>query len=509
MADFFKQLIKQLSDVWSKLNSLQKILTTLVFTVTLMGLIGLIVWSSAGNKSGGYVTLFSGLELSESGMIVEKLREGNEQFKIVNGGSTIQVPKKRVYELRMVYAKMGLPKTGGIGYEIFDKTNLGMTDFVQKLNYKRALEGELSRTIEQLQEIEKARVHIVIPKETIFIRKQKEATASIVLKLRPGVRLSEGQIKGVANLIAFSIEGLERRNISIIDTDGNVLSDAFGDTEIAERTSNQMQLTNKIEKTYAKKAQDILDGILGVGKAYVKTTVELDFEQVTKTDEVFDPESKVVRSEERSENAANGAPSGNEKGESSITNYEINKSISHIIGTVGAIKNLSVSVVVDGIYGKDKEGEATYTARTAEELLKIESLIKRAVGFDGTRGDQLVVSNIKFDRQFLNNEIEAMEAESRREMIIELAKGLMILLIIIAFIFFLRSLAKNIIDALNPPVPSFVGIGEDEDEEAAEEEVARSNEIITKIEMLAKQDTKAVASLIKTWLNADANPGSN
>ncbi len=503
MADFFKQLLRQLNDIWTRLSTGQKIISTSVVALTLGGLIALIVWAGMSGGGSAYGTLFSSVDLSESATVIEQLKKGNYEYKIENDGRTIVVPKKNLYELRMVFAKMGLPKSGQIGYEIFDKTNLGMTDFVQHLNYKRALEGEIGNTIQYLSEIERARVHIVIPKETIFIERQQEPTASVVLKLKPGAKLTEAQIVGIANLVAFSVEGLKRKNISILDMDGNQLSNAYGDSEIAERTSNQLQLQNKVEQTLGKKASEMLDGVLGPNKTRVKVTVDLDFDQMNKTEEIYDPESKVVRSEERNEEQAQGAPTGNEKKENSITNYEINKTVRNIIGTVGSIKKLSVSVAVDGTYKQEGKGNKEYKPRSPEEILKFEELVKRALGYSAARGDEIVVYNLQFDNEFIDNERTAMEQEARRDMIMEILKGAMIVAIILIFILFLRSLARSLVDALNPPVPDFVGIGEKEEEIEVHTENRRTNEIIEKVELLTKDDPESVVNILRGWIRGD------
>jgi flagellar M-ring protein FliF len=503
MSDFFKQLLRQLNDIWTRLSTGQKIISTSVVALTFGGLIALIVWTNMSGGGSAWGTLFSSVDLSESATVLEQLKKGNFEYKIENDGRTILVPKKSLYELRMMFAKMGLPKTGQLGYEVFDKTNLGMTDFVQHLNYKRALEGEIANTIQYLSEVERARVHIVIPKETIFIERQQEATASVVLKLKPGTRLTEAQIVGVANLVSYSVEGLKRKNITILDTDGNMLSDAYGDNEIAERTSNQLQLQTKVELTLAKKASEMLDGVLGPNKARVKIAVELDFEQMNKTEEIFDPESKVVRSEERNEEQAQGAPTGNEKKENSITNYEINKTVRNIIGAIGNIKKLSVSVAVDGTYRQTGKDTREYQPRSPEEILKFEELIKRAVGYTAPRGDEIVVYNLQFNNEFIDNERSAMEQEARRDMIMEVLKGAMIVAIILIFILFLRSLARSIVEALNPPVPDFVGIGEKEEEVELPPESRRTNEIIEKVELLTRDDPESVVNILRSWIRGD------
>ncbi len=501
MAEFFKTLLRQLSDIWGKLSVSQRIVMTAVLVLTFGGLIGLIIWAGVGGGGSSYTTLYSNLDLSESAGIVEQLKEGRHEYKIENDGRTISVRKDKVYELRMTFAKLGLPKSGHIGYEVFDKTNLGMTDFVQHINHKRALEGEIANTIQNLTEVEKARVHIVIPKETIFIERQREATASIVLKLRAGVRLEEKHVEAIGNLVASSVEGLKRKNITILDTDGNLLSNSYGDNELAERTSNQLQLQSKVEKTLSNKALEMLDGVLGPNKSRVKVSVELDFQQESRVEEIYDPESKVVRSEERNEEQAEGAPTGNEKKENSITNYEINKTVKNIVGSVGTVKKMTVSVAVDGVYKPKDDGSREYSARSADEILKLEDLVKKAVGYSPTRGDEIVVSNLRFDNEFVERERVAMEQESKKDMYMEMLKIGLIVAIIMAFILFLRSLARSVVEALNPPVPNFVGIGEQNEEEIElPPATKRTNEIIEKVEMIAKEDPEAIINILRSWI---------
>ena len=501
MSDFLKTLLRQVSDIWAKLSTSQRIVMSSVLVLTFGGLIGLIVWAGMTGGGSTYSTLFSSLDLAESSSIVEQLKEGKYEYKIENEGRTISVKKNQVYELRMTFAKMGLPKSGHIGYEIFDKTNLGMTDFVQNLNYKRALEGEIANTIQNLSEVDKARIHIVIPKETIFIERQIEPTASIVVKLKPGAKMNDKHVEAIANLVASSVEGLKRKNITIVDTDGNLLSNAYGDNEIAERTSNQLQLQTNVEKTITNKALEMLEGVLGPNKSRVKVSVDLEFQQESRVEEIFDPESKVVRSEERNEEQAEGAPTGNEKKENSITNYEINKTVKNIVGAVGGIKKMTVSVAVDGTYKTKKDGARDYNPRSADEILKLEDLVKKAVGYNPARGDEIVVSNLQFDNEFLERERVSMEEESKKDMYMEMLKIGLIVAIILVFILFLRSLAKSIVEALNPPVPSFVGIGEAEDEdENLPPATKRTNDIIQKVEMIAKEDPEAIVNILRSWI---------
>ena len=301
------------------------------------------------------------------------------------------------------------------------------------------------------------------------------------------------------------MEGLQRKNITIMDTEGNLLSDAYGDSELAERTSSQLQLQQKVEQAMTRKALEMLESVLGPNKSQVKVSVDLNFEQLTRTQEIYDPASKVVRSEERNEESSANSPQGDEKRENSITNYEMNKTVQNIIAEVGSIKRISISAAVDGIYQTDKEGNRNYVARTPEEILKLEELVKRALGYDLQRGDQIVVYNLRFDNEFIDNERAAMEKEAKNDMVMQIIKGAVIVLVILIFILFLRSLARNIVDALNPPVPEFVGIGEKEEEVPLPPMARRTSEIVEKLELLSKSDPDSVVNIIRGWLSQGAS----
>ncbi|MFP4521800.1 MAG: flagellar basal-body MS-ring/collar protein FliF [Fibrobacterota bacterium] len=503
MGEFFKQLLAQLNDLWNRLTGPQKVITGAVLVLSFTGLVLLIVWSNYGGSDSGYSTLFTGLDLEESATIVEKLKEGQFDYQIENGGTSIMVPKKNLHELRLTFAKLGLPRSGSIGYEIFDKPNLGMTDFVQNLNYKRALEGELAKTMEELVEIRKARVHIVIPKPTIFTDKQKPATASVVLKLKLGSKLKKDQVFGIARLISSSVEGLEARNVSIVDSESNILSDTFGDNEVAEKSSNQLELRRNVERHLSNKLNHLLEGILGPGKARVSVSSELNFEQIEKTMEQFDPESRVLRSQERSEGLTSESPTGNERSENSISNYEINKTVTSVISEVGNIDRVSISVAVDGKYKYGEDGKREFVARTEEEMQKLDQIVKNAVGYDAARGDQVNVYGIQFDTEFLDRQMMEIEKEERWEFYREILKVVLIFMIIVVFILFLKYLAGNIIDAMNPPVPEMVAIGDEDEDVDMPETTKKSNELVEKVEYVVLQEPKGVAELIRSWLNED------
>jgi len=392
MSDFFKQLIAQLSAVWQRLSTQQKIITASLVGFTMLRLLMLMLWSHGSSTATGFKRLYSDRDIEDVAVITEKLDQAGYKYKLEEGGKTLFVESKKIYEIRMALAREGLPSSHSIGYELFDKTNIGVTDFVQKLNAKRALEGELQRTIEGLDEVKAARIHIAIPEQSIFLERQKDPTASVVIKMTPGKTLAKQQIKGITHLVSSSVEGLKATNISIVDFNGRLLSKPYGDDETALASSRNLELQHNVERTMENKVNSLLEGILGPGKTTIQVAVDLDFDQVEKTMEKFDPESRVVRSEERSDENVKNAPDGDQQQERSLTNYEIDKTVEHIIQEVGNIKRLTISVAVDGRDKQNEEGEYVYEPRTAEELSNIEDIVKNAVGYDLARGDQIAVA---------------------------------------------------------------------------------------------------------------------
>ena len=251
--------MNQILSLWRKLNPNQR----LTVGVSALGvvLVAALVTTWAGRPD--YQVLYTGLKAEDGGRIVEKLRSKKVPFQLKDGGSTVLVPQQYVYEMRLDLATAGLPQAGGVGYEVFDKNNFGMTDFVQKLNYQRALEGELTRTIQQLEEVEQARIHIVLPEPRLYTEERTLPTASVVLKLAGAGRLSQGQIKGITHLVASSVEGLKPEDVTVIDTNGNILSRGHSDGGIAGLSGDQLELQQSVETYLSHKAQSMLEEVLG------------------------------------------------------------------------------------------------------------------------------------------------------------------------------------------------------------------------------------------------------
>ena len=502
MAEFFKQLIAQLSAIWQRLSLQQKIITSSLVAFTAFGLIGLLLWTRSSPSVSGYRALYSDLPVREAAVITEKLDESGYSYKLRDDGRTVMVEAKQLYEIRMALAREGLPESRGVGYEIFDKTNLAMTDFVQKINARRALEGELQRTIDGLEEVKAARVHIVVPEPTIFLDQQQDPTASVVLRARVGGKLSTDNVRAITHLVSASVEGLEPQHISVVDYDGRLLSDPMGGDETALASSRNLELQQKVERYLEKKSEQMLVGVLGPGKAFVKASVDLDFDRVERNLEKYDPESRVVRSEERIDETTNNAPTGDHQKERSLTNYEIDKVMESIVGEVGNVKRLTVSVAVDGKYESGEEGEEQYVARTAEEVQEIEEMVKNAVGYDVARGDRIVVSNMRFDNEYLRKQQEALKRREIRAFRLMIAKYIAAFILALVFIFFLRYLARTVAEAMNPPLPAVEPLGvPDEVPEEVPEDMKRSSEILERVEMLSREQPVNIATIIRQWLN--------
>jgi len=366
-------------------------------------------------------TLFTDLSLEDSSSIIKDLERQGIPYEIRNEGSVILVPKDKVTRLRMKLAEGGLPKGGGVGYEIFDKSDaLGTTSFVQNINHLRALEGELARTIRGIDRIQAARVHLVLPERPLFSREAPEPSASIVVRVRGS--LEPQQIRAIRHLVASSVNGLKPQRVSIVDESGQLLADGAA-SDIDQAVGDERR--NAFEKRMRKQVEDIVSSIVGQGRARVQLSADFDYNKITQTSDKYDPEGRVLRSSQtREESAATGADNGqvsvgNElpgsqqnnnnnnnnntpptrdqsKKTEETNNYEISRTTKTEVTEAGRVNRISVAVLVDGSYGKNEKGELVYTERPKEELDRIATLVRSAIGFDQKRGDQVEVVNLKF-----------------------------------------------------------------------------------------------------------------
>jgi len=386
----------------------------LAVTLGLLGFFGFVVMKFSQPTMS---PLYTGLDMRDSASIIKELEGAGVTYELRGDGSSIFVPRDQVARLRMTMAQSGLPAGGGMGYEIFDKTDsLSATNFVQNINQLRALEGELSRTIRSIDRVDQARVHLVIPEKALFQRDKEEPSASIALKVRGG--LEPNQIRAIRHLVASAVEGLKPARVSIVDEQGVLLADGAG-TDNAEGGSDDRQAS--YERRLSDQVQRIVENIVGVGRAKVQVSAELDFNRVTQTQDLYDPESKVVRSTQTREESAltasgrdqsvtvgnelpnasgnsgaqNPAQDQTKKSEETI-NYEISRTTKTEVNDGGKLKRVSVAVLVDGSYAKDAAGAFAYAPRPKEELDRITALVRSAIGYDQQRGDQIEVVNLRF-----------------------------------------------------------------------------------------------------------------
>jgi flagellar M-ring protein FliF len=366
--------------------------------------------------------LFTDLSFEDSASIVKELDHEGVPYELRNDGNVIMVAKDRVGRLRMSLAESGLPKGGGVGYEIFDKSDaLGTTSFVQNINNVRALEGELARTIRTLDRVQDARVHLVLPDRPLFSRDKVEATASIVMKVRGS--LEPQQVRAIRHLVATAVTGLRPERVSIVDERGQLLADGAGDDPNGgDVGSDERQAA--FEKRLQSQVEAIITSVVGPSHARVQLAADFDFNRVTQTSDKFDPEGRVVRSSQtREETSAtsegrdnqvtvgneipgpgqrqSNADAGGGRGDQSrkseeVVNYEISKTTKTEVSDGGRLKRISVAVLVDGTYAKNDKGEVTYQPRGKEEIDQISALVRSAIGFDQKRGDQVEVVNLRF-----------------------------------------------------------------------------------------------------------------
>lgn len=469
------------------------------------------------STNGNYEVLFSGLDPAEAGSIVEKLKEDKVPYRSESGGSKILVPSAKVYDLRLKLAARGMPQVGTVGYEIFDKNSPGTSDFIQKINYRRALEGELARTISWQNEIKSARVHLVIPEQNLFAEDQKESTASITIRLQPGCFISVRQIHGISNLVAASVERLRAENVTIVDSNGNALTQPLNSNSLLALSSSQIELKKSVERHYSDKLKSLLEKVVGKDKVAVQVTADLNFDRVDRTSTKYDPEDPVVLSEVK--NVRSPAAGGNrtaEKIEDITTNYEISKTIERLVQEVGNIKRISVAVMVDGKYQIPVEDPITGMAATQpeyvplsdEEMEQLRSIVKSAVGFSSDRQDEVIVVNMPFDYSQKEEEKLALAEFEKRaslEKNVKLAVYLLIVLLVLFVVVKIMKFIKVIITPyLSEKNSSLPGLDDNIDIGMLKEskDNIRLQQIVSN---MSKKNPGDAAKLVKTWLIEDAD----
>jgi len=414
---------QDVNPVLETLRSLGPIRLSALAGVT-VGLIAFFIYLTTRLSSPGMALLYGELEIGDSSRIVSQLEALSVPYALHGDGRQIMVPADQVLRLRMVMAEEGLPSGGSVGYEIFDDSStLGSTNFVQSVNRGRALEGELARTIRSLGSVASARVHLVLPQRQLFSRQQQEPSASIVLKIRGAGRLASGQVASIQHLVAAAVPRLTPARVSIVDDKGNLLArgNDAGDAMMDGGMTTDEMRTN-YESRLGGKVKEMLERVIGYGKVRVNLTAEMDFDRIITKSETFDPDSQVARSinsveatEQESQSdgeepvsvegnlpnaagiGAGGASNSQRANTSEVVNYEISKQVVNHVRQPGAVKRVSVAVLVDGEYEPGTSGAPpVYKPRTSEEMEQLGKLVRSAIGFDSERGDTVEIVNMPF-----------------------------------------------------------------------------------------------------------------
>jgi flagellar M-ring protein FliF len=485
MENWFNRVSQQISSFYISLTMAKRV-TLLLTAATVVGAI-VYLTTIAGDKI--YQPLFSNLSSEDSAQVLKYLGEKKVNYRIDATGKNISVPPDLVDQTRLELATLGVPSSGSVGYEIFDKQSLATTSAVQKMNQKRALEGELMKTIGSIKGVKRSRVHLAIPQKSTFVEDQKKTTASVVIDLLPGVALQERQIFGISYLVARAVEGMDPVDVVITDGNGKLLSKNQSDS-LAQASMNQLEFRTKVEGDLERRIEEMLARVVGEGKVVARVSADVDFAQVNETQTIFDQDGSAVRSvqedtrtQEGSRPVAQGAagsasnlPNQEPKTQTGAmktatnfnnktVNYEVPQTIRKTLKPQGDIRKLSVAVVVDrkAIKSTDAEGntKTEMQAWSAENIKEFEAIIVSAAGIDRKRGDTLEIKNLEFSRVDYEEAGQFMAAAEKKALIENAVKyGVMAVTIVLFFMFvvrpFIRWLTENTSDGVETYLPQTI-----------------------------------------------------
>ena len=431
-----------------------------------LGLLGMMALHSS---SAPMALLYADLDLREAGQVVDQLDRAHIPHDADASGSRIMVPADQVARARMLLAKEGLPSGGSIGYEIFDRADgLTASAFQQGISQTRAMEGELARTIRSLQGVRAARVHLVLPKREPFARDRQEAQASVVMTMAGAARLDREGVQAVLNLIAAAVPGLKAQNIAIVDSRGNLLAKAGQPTGSLAAAQSGEEMKRATEMRLSRAVEEMLERSLGTGRVRAEAAVELDFDQVHETQEKYDPDGQVVRSQQNStgnsrnteatpsvsvqNNLPNADPTASAAGSQEqksdeTTNYEIGKTVRTVVREQPQLRRVSLAVMVDGVVAPGADGKPVWAPRSGEEMARIASLVKSAIGFDEKRGDRVEVVAMRFTANDEPAEPAALPVWARLETsdVVRLAQaGMLALAVVLCLTLVLRPMVLRL-----------------------------------------------------------------
>ncbi len=535
--------------VLAQLPNQQKLMLMVVAAMLIALLGGAWMWSQAPD----YRVLYPNVTDRDGGAIIAALQQMNVPYKFADGGGAILVPAEKVYEMRLRLASQGLPKGNINGFELMENTKLGSSQFLEQVNYQRALEGELARSIQSLQSVQGARVHLAISKPSVFVRDQQKPSASVLLNLHPGRMLEPAQVSAVVHLVSSSVPDLPVKNVTVVDQNGNLLSSsagAGGATSTAGLDAGQLKYLRELEQSYTNRIEAILAPIVGASNVRAQVTADVDFSLVERAEEIYKPNATptdaVVRSQQTSEStsasalaaagvpgalsnqppppasapltapgpnaaapaagtpAAAPAPAGNARKDSTI-NYEVDKTVRHIRQPVGSIKRVSVAVVVNHRKERDAAGKSSTKALTPEELSQITDLVKETMGYNKERGDTLNVVNSPFsvtapeaipDVPFWKKPETALLAK-------EAGKHLLIAALLLSLVFgIVRPMLRNLAQ-VRQAAPVSPEAAQPYRPGVSNQQIVNHEQQLLSAKQLAQQEPKLVANVVKSWMSGN------
>ncbi len=513
---------------------------------------GLWLWG----KQPEYRVLFSNVTDRDGGDIIGVLTQMNVPYQFTEGGGAILVPADKVHEARLKLASQGLPKGGGVGFELMENQKLGVSQFLEQVNYQRALEGELARSMQAISAVQSARVHIAFTKQSVFVREEQKPTASVVLNLYPGRTLDSGQISAVTHLVSSSVPGLSPKSVTVLDQSGNLLSEKENAAGGAGMDASQLKYVQDYERGVARRIEAILFPIVGKDNVHAEVSAEIDFSRTEQAAETYKPNQDAaqaaIRSQQISEsNNSGGAaigvpgaltnqppapaaapvnqqggatasaatPAGNSR-KDATTNYEVDKTIQYVQKPMGGVKRLSAAVVVNYKKVLDKKGAASFVPLSAAEKTQIDALVKEAMGFSQVRGDTLNVTNTRFTSPEIEKLPEMPVWKQPENINLAMLGGKYLLLAAVtayAFFAFVRPLLKRASAAARGKVetnPEKENEGSPTGETPAltgekmlalpgTNQAPMTEDRLQAARMAARQDPRAVANVVKKWVDGN------
>ncbi len=473
-------------------------------------------------QKADYQVLFSNLSETDAGRIVQELKAKRIPYKL-EGGGLILVPSADVYDLRLQLASSGLPQGGGIGFELFDETSFTTSEFVQKLNFRRALEGELSRTIRSMSAIEQARVHLVVPEKTVFAFQDNKpkASAAIFISLGTGRSLNSSEVNGIVHIVSSSVEGLGSDNITVVDSNGKLLTKPSDDSMLS-MGNTQMEYRHSYEKNMISKIVSILEPVVGVGKIQAKVSSQFDFTRSERTEETFDPEGIVVRSEQkRTEKSTSGRGGGGVPGTASnlpggasaqasssgsesqkqdeMINYETSKTITRVVESPVTLERITVAILIDGLLPSQQGSVANpddYIKRSEDDVRYYEDIVRKTIGFTADRGDEISVTVMPFTKIDTG---ETMEVEqSIMPLVYTVLKYFVPVLVALLFILLVIRPLISIIS--KTPQPALRGPASNETDELLEPLKTKEIPIQSQVIDWATDNPQQAAGVVKGWV---------